>query len=119
MMNFIQDGMTIGLKWFWLAGAVVFSFGCSGLNDAELAKLSPEDAGRKVFEAKCIRCHTIDGNGGTRGPNLSNVGGRIDLETLRNFIADPQSVKPGASMRKISLSGQQIDWVAGYLFKLK
>lgn len=100
-------------------GVMVFLFGCSGLNDEELAGLSPQAAGRKVFEAKCMKCHTIAGKGGTRGPNLSNAGGRIDLETLQKFITNPQSVKPNSAMRKISLSEKQIEWVAGYIAELK
>lgn len=94
--------------------------GCSrGISDEALANLPPAEAGKKVFEAKCRSCHTINGSGGVRGPNLSNVGGRMDEATLRAFIKDPQAVRPGARMPKLSLTDKQIDSAAAYLATLK
>lgn len=104
-----------------LAAAILF-FGCSGggVSDAELAKLSPSEGGKKVFMARCMRCHTINGIGGTtRGPNLSNVGSRMDLPTLEKFIRDPKSVKPGSRMQALAISDKEADAAAAYLSELK
>lgn len=104
-----------------IAVAAMFLFGCSGgVSDAELAKLSPAEGGKKVFMARCMRCHAINGVGGaTRGPNLSNVGSRMDQPTLAKFVRDPQSVKPGSRMKALALSDKEADAVAAYLSELK
>ena len=77
------------------------------------------EAGQKVFDAKCKRCHVINGSGGTRGPNLSNVGGRLEQAALRDFIKDPAQARPGTRMPKVSLTEKQLDAVATYLAGLK
>lgn len=110
----------MGLRWVTVLGFIFLVMGCSGgLSDESLGKLPPNEAGRKVFEASCMRCHTIQGKGGVRGPNLSKVGAKYDKETLQRFIRDPQAVKPGSKMPTLSLSDLQIERVAGYLTELK
>lgn len=109
-------------KWqiLGLSGLLILFAGCTGgLDDEKLAALPPQEAGRKVVEKKCLTCHTIQGQGGTRGPNLSSIGERLTPEGLKQFITDPQSVKPNSAMRKVHLSGPQIDWVVAYLSELK
>jgi len=94
--------------------------GCSGsVSDEALAGLSPAEAGQKVFDAKCKRCHVINGSGGTRGPNLSNVGGRLEEAAIRDFLKDPEKARPGTRMPKISLTEKQIEVVSAYLVGLK
>lgn len=108
-------------KLVWAAVAVgLLMTGCSGgISDEALAGLSPAEAGQKVFDAKCKRCHVINGSGGTRGPNLSNVGGRLEEAALREFIQDPGKARPGTRMPKVSLTEKQLDAVATYLAGLK
>jgi cytochrome c oxidase subunit 2 len=108
-------------KLIWAALAVgLFLTGCSGgISDEALAGLSPTEAGQKVFDVKCKRCHVINGSGGTRGPNLSNVGGRMEETALREFIKDPGKARPGTRMPKVSLTEKQIEVVAAYLAGLK
>jgi len=50
---------------------------------------SPE-RGREVFDAaSCLRCHAVGGEGGTTGPELSEVVGRYRLEELLRHVVDP------------------------------
>lgn len=102
-------------------GAAVLLFACSGgVSDEELAKFSPSEGGKKVFMARCMGCHAINGVGGaTRGPNLSNVGSRMDQPTLEKFIRDPQSVKPGSRMKALAISDREAAAAAAYLAELK
>jgi cytochrome c oxidase subunit II len=93
--------------------------------------------GRLLFEQKgCVSCHAIDGVEAqvplndaalTRGPNLSNFGGRTQVagvlsntpEHLAQWLANPQDVKPGTRMPNLALSQQEIDSLVAYLESLK
>ncbi|MBA4187158.1 MAG: glucose dehydrogenase [Planctomycetaceae bacterium] len=48
------------------------------------------DAGREVFfnhtAAQCVRCHTVNGAGGTAGPDLSKVVTRNPVKTREHFL---------------------------------
>lgn len=48
------------------------------------------DAGREVFfnhtAAQCVRCHTINGSGGTAGPDLSKVVTRNPMKTREHLL---------------------------------
>ncbi|MBZ2207843.1 cytochrome c oxidase subunit II [Massilia soli] len=97
---------------------------------------APTDAflerGRQAFIGqRCAACHTIRGvDGGSRlGPDLTHVGSRLHIAagTLRNhrgtlagWIADPQSIKPGARMPPANdIDGETLRALAAYLEHLK
>ncbi|MCH2135191.1 MAG: HEAT repeat domain-containing protein [Phycisphaerales bacterium] len=42
--------------------------------------------------AQCIRCHAFDGVGGIAGPDLSDVGLRLDRAQLLQSLLDPQTL---------------------------
>ncbi len=63
------------------------------------AKQSASDAARgaKLFRDKggCPQCHTVKGEGGRRGPDLSHIGGDRSLEELKRSILNPnEKVSP-------------------------
>src|SRR5438034_9175731 len=60
------------------------------LSPATLAK-ADKSQGRVVFNAACASCHTLYGEGGRVGPDLTG-GGRDDLDYLLENIADPSAV---------------------------
>jgi mono/diheme cytochrome c family protein len=70
-----------------------------------------------VFARFCVRCHTVDGDGGTDGPDLSHAGSKHDAATLRRWIVDPELVDPNAEMPAFGerLSASQLEAIAGYL----
>ncbi len=48
--------------------------------------------GYKLFRADgCIRCHTIDGYGGTMGPDLSHIGSKRSFSWIAAQIAYPSA----------------------------
>ena len=80
-------------------------------------------AGETVFKAKCASCHTINGSGGHKGPDLSHVGAEAQhtASWLTEFIKNPQSKKPGARMPGFEgkISDQDLQALTGYLADLK
>ncbi len=87
--------------------------------------------GELVFMREpCAGCHTIRGTqaSGTVGPDLTDIGARrtIAAGTLANttgnlagWIANAQSIKPGALMPPMSLSAADLQAVVAYLQSLK
>jgi len=49
-------------------------------------------AGKRIYESKgiCAQCHVINGQGGSLGPELSEVGLRRSLKFLRVSLTDPE-----------------------------
>jgi cytochrome c oxidase subunit 2 len=86
--------------------------------------------GRKVFESTaCVNCHTVGGTNakGKFGPDLTHLMSRDTIasgaaantpEALRQWIKDPESIKPGSLMPAMQLNDQEIDAVTAYLMTL-
>lgn len=86
--------------------------------------------GETVFTSElCASCHTIRGTmaKGDAGPDLTHVGGRATLgagvlsntdAAMRDWIADPQSFKPGSFMPAVPLAPADLAAVAAYLRSL-
>ena len=61
------------------------------------------DAGREVFfnhaAAQCVRCHTVNGSGGTAGPDLTKVAERNPVKTrdhlLESLVLPSAKIAPG------------------------
>ena len=106
-----------------------------------LTPLTPEaQQGAKLFLSKgCVACHTISGTiaMGLRGPNLTHLASRSTLaagimgnspEDLREWLTDPEAVKPGNVMAREaavytgvipSLTAKEIDELVSYLSSLE
>lgn len=89
------------------------------------------ELGQKVFVSSCAACHTLRGTsaGGTLGPDLTHVGGRMAIAAgtlptnaaaLAAWIATSQHVKSGNLMPSFTgFSGEELNAVATYLVELK
>ena len=86
--------------------------------------------GAQIFESRCSACHTVRGAdaGGAVGPDLTHLMSRETLAagarpnnplTLSGWIANPQSLKPGARMPPTYLSGSQLSTLRAYLETLR
>ena len=53
-----------------------------------------------ISELSCAGCHASkdDWLGPKRGPRLDGAGNRLQPDWVRRFLADPQALKPGATM---------------------
>ena len=66
----------------------------------EVLKLAPEklkgrnfETGKKMFAAaRCVVCHRYGGDGGSTGPDLTQLAGRFNLKDLTDSIIDPSKV---------------------------
>ncbi|MEJ2646985.1 MAG: c-type cytochrome [Sedimentisphaerales bacterium] len=92
----------------------------SGSSQTQNASLIND--GKSLFSSEgCIGCHTINGNGGSVGPNLSTVGSKgLSKEWLTVQIKDPKKHDPGSVMPSFSsLSDNDVDALTTYLESLK
>lgn len=88
------------------------------LPDSATQGLSPDAmAGAQLFEQNgCINCHTVAGTGGQRGPNLSQVGGRLSSDQLTwRILAGGRNMPAYGD----SLTPQQTAELVAYLSTLK
>ena len=72
-----------------------------------------------VFGTKCVSCHTIDGDGGREGPDLTHAAKSRDRTAawFRRWITDPGLVNPDAEMPAFGgkLSDAELTAIAEYL----
>ena len=86
------------------------------------AMVRAKSGGAAVYEKfACSACHTINGIGGTSGPDLSHVGSRLpDPEWHRQHLMNPGSVVPDSAMPPYpQIAGEELDLLANYLITLK
>jgi cytochrome c oxidase subunit II len=101
-------------------------------NQQQSAVQDPSEvAGRRIFETQaCMNCHTIRGTAATGrfGPDLTHLMSRSTIASgavpnteanLRQWIKDPDSMKPGCLMPAMQLNDQQLDELTAYLETLK
>jgi cytochrome c oxidase subunit 2 len=86
--------------------------------------------GQTVFmHSACINCHTVAGTVATGrfGPDLTHLASRDTIasgpvqntpENLRQWVADPSSMKPGALMPSMHLNDHDLDVITAYLTTL-
>ena len=77
--------------------------------------------GAQLFQnGRCKECHTINGKGGSAGPNLSLVGSRRSREYIIEQIKNPKSHNPNTEMPSFSqMPEKDINDLADYLSHLK
>ncbi len=88
-------------------------------------------AGRALFQSvACINCHRVGGTvaDGVFGPDLTHLMSRDTIgagaapnrpATLRDWVTDPDRLKPGALMPAMKLSEPEVDQIVAYLTTLK
>lgn len=74
-----------------------------------------------VYSSACVTCHRLGASGGAVGPDLTRVGSRRDMETIRQIIEDPLSNYDESKMPPFGerLSADQITALAKYLASLR
>ena len=78
-----------------------------------------EAAGKALFDKMgCPSCHAIGGEGGTRGPDLTNFGAKPDARD-RVLLHFRVGGVPGSFMPGYELSDAELSSLAAYLLSLK
>jgi cytochrome c oxidase subunit 2 len=97
---------------------------------ADLSRNAAAAEGQRVFmHSACINCHTVTGTvaNGRFGPDLTHLASRDTIasgpventpENLRQWIADPNSMKPGVLMPSMHLNDHDLDVITAYLTTL-
>jgi len=87
--------------------------------------------GQAVFlHNACINCHAVSGTAATGrfGPDLTHLASRATIGSgaientpanLRQWIDDPNSLKPGCLMPPMHLNGHDLDLITAYLSELR
>jgi putative heme-binding domain-containing protein len=77
----------------WMMTAFVKKLGSPGLDEKALGEAI---SGRAIYEGKgkCAGCHSIGANGGSLGPDLSDVGRRRTLQYLEESLVNPNADVP-------------------------
>lgn len=99
--------------------------------DADAGQQISAASGRQVFEQQaCINCHRVAGTvaDGRFGPDLTHLMSRETLaaglesntpENLKQWIADPDQVKPGSLMPAMHLTDLENSQITAYLSTLR
>ncbi len=84
------------------------------MNEQRLAQ------GRRLVEnLGCFGCHTIRGEGSSIGPELTNLGGKVNPEWLYGWIANPKQYFPNSRMPVFNLTKDQSVLIGDYLLSVK
>jgi cytochrome c oxidase subunit 2 len=87
--------------------------------------------GQRIFETTaCINCHTVAGTvaNGRFGPDLTHLMSRDTIaagaatntpEHLRQWISNPDAIKPGSLMPAMQLSDPDLEALTSYLETLR
>jgi cytochrome c oxidase cbb3-type subunit 3 len=71
--------------------------------------------GIAVFNGKggCLKCHMLNGNGGTIGPDLSNIGAQVTLKHLRESLTQQRPIPPDyRPIKVVTRDGNTVEGIA-------
>ncbi len=75
-------------------------------------------AGRALFgELRCVSCHSVNGRGGTMGPELTRIGDKVRRDWLFAFLKDPHRDQPETAMLQYRLADDQLRDLTAFLLE--
>ncbi|MEI6305968.1 MAG: c-type cytochrome [Deltaproteobacteria bacterium] len=76
--------------------------------------------GEQTFKEKCAMCHTVKGQGGKIGPELTKIGAKLKEKDIQEKLKDPKKANPASTMPSFkTLPKADLDGLVGYLKTLK
>lgn len=96
---------------------IVLTIDTMGKLDKRAPAITEEvNAGKMVWHKyDCIGCHTILGNGSYFAPDMTKITEKKPKDYLKQFLMDPKSVNPNASMPKLGISSKEADDLIAFL----
>jgi mono/diheme cytochrome c family protein len=73
--------------------------------------------GEEVYQGECTKCHKLNGSGGTKGPDLTEIFDKHDEQYIRDYTLDPRSIKPDSVMPPAKIDDKQLEMLLNYLRK--
>jgi cytochrome c2 len=74
--------------------------------------------GRALFgELRCVSCHSVNGRGGTMGPELTRIGDKVRRDWLFSYLKDPHRVQPDTPMLQYRLTDGQLRDLTAFLLE--
>ena len=76
------------------------------------------EEGKKIFgDSRCVSCHSVEGKGGTIGPELSKISSKMVPERLIRIIKNPHELWASSQMPIYGFSDQEIQKIVTFLVK--
>lgn len=102
---------------FFFVIFLILTFDTMGKLDKRAPAITEEvNAGKMVWHKyDCIGCHTILGNGSYFAPDMTKTAEKKPKDYLKQFLMDPKSVNPKASMPKLGISSKEADDLIAFL----
>ncbi|MCW8795994.1 MAG: c-type cytochrome [Chlorobium sp.] len=86
----------------------------------ETPDADPVELGRKLYDEKgCVACHQIGSEGGTVGPNITNVGNRLTAGFIFKYLEDPRKFSSENVEPDYGFSERERVYLTRYLMSLK
>src|SRR5512143_723055 len=77
-------------------------------------------AGQLVYQSQgCSNCHTINGIGGSSGPDLTKVGSKHDKDWFIGHFKDPKKFVKNSAMPPVTTSDAELEQLTAYMLTLK
>lgn len=102
---------------FFFVLFVILTIDTMGKLDRRAPAITEEvNAGKMVWHKyDCIGCHTILGNGSYFAPDMTKIAENKPKDYLKQFLMDPKSVNPKATMPKFGITTQEADHLIAFL----
>lgn len=102
---------------FFFVLFVILTIDTMGKLDRRAPAITEEvNAGKMVWHKyDCIGCHTILGNGSYFAPDMTRIAENKPKDYLKQFLMDPKSVNPKATMPKFGITTQEADHLIAFL----
>jgi nitric oxide reductase subunit C len=100
-----------------LASLAVFSWLIYYSTTGDRLKPIPADAkqGKRIFQQKaCVECHTVFGNGGYSGGDLTKIYGKFGSEGLKDYLTHPPVISGAKQRRHEHLTKEEADGIIAY-----
>ncbi len=84
--------------------------------NVELGGSSEDQEGKKMFgDSRCVSCHSVEGKGGTVGPELSKISSKMVPERLVQVIKNPHELWGSSQMPIYGFSDPEIKKIVTFL----